>query len=89
MTGPASTSLHLVSATADNHNDLSSSVLSELRSDYRKEAEVNKPSCKICKRNVTRRVNRQGFLQRVIFYKLGYAPWECVFCRKPFLYPAK
>ncbi len=46
---------------------------------------MNKPVCKICKRNVTRRVNRQGFLQRVVFYKLGLAPWECVFCRKPFL----
>jgi hypothetical protein len=45
---------------------------------------MSKPVCKLCGRSETRRINRQGFFQKVVMYKLGFVPWECVFCRKPF-----
>jgi hypothetical protein len=43
-----------------------------------------KPVCKLCKRSETRRIPRHGFFQEVVMYKLGFVPWECVFCREPF-----
>ena len=30
-----------------------------------------------------RRVNRKGFFQYRVLSRLGYFPWECVFCREP------
>ena len=42
------------------------------------------PRCKLCGRSECRRLPRRGFLQEVFLYKLGFVPWECVFCRKPF-----
>ena len=45
---------------------------------------MDKPMCKLCGRSETRRLSRHGFFQEVVLYKLGYVPWECVFCRKPF-----
>ena len=45
---------------------------------------MSKPVCTICGRHETRRVSRKGFWQRVVLYKLGYLPWECVFCRETF-----
>jgi hypothetical protein len=82
--------LKFMAGSDDNQNAFHPAAPTEVPSDRRRESgAMNKPTCKICKRNITRRVNRQGFLQRVVLYKLGFAPWECVFCRKPFLYPAK
>jgi hypothetical protein len=86
MSRPLSISDPLPSPSADNQFEQPSDVFSRNGFGFSGRGEaMNKPVCKICKRNVTRRVNRQGFLQRVVFYKLGLAPWECVFCRKPFL----
>ena len=55
---------------------------------------MEKPMCKLCGRSETRRLDRHGYLQEVILFKLGFVPWECVFCRVPFFrrlrsYPRK
>jgi hypothetical protein len=45
---------------------------------------MDKPMCKLCGRFETRRVSRHGFFQQVVLSKLGFSPWECVFCREVF-----
>lgn len=37
--------------------------------------------CKRCKGKAFRRVNRESFMQRVVYTYFGYYPWECVMCR--------
>jgi hypothetical protein len=32
-----------------------------------------------------RRLARQGFLQKEIYSRFGYYPWECPLCREPML----
>ena len=40
--------------------------------------------CEYCG-NALRRLARQGFLQKKIYSKFGYYPWECPLCREPML----
>jgi hypothetical protein len=40
------------------------------------------PECG-CKR--LRRLARRGFLQRKVYSRFGYYPWECAACREPLL----
>jgi DNA-directed RNA polymerase subunit RPC12/RpoP len=35
--------------------------------------------------NALRRLARQGFLQKKVFSKFGFYPWECPLCREPML----
>ncbi len=42
--------------------------------------------CPHCSSSTFRRVNRKGWLQRVLLPKLGLYPWECVHCRRRHLY---
>ncbi len=37
--------------------------------------------CGQCGSTGLRRVNRHGYLQRVIWPIFGFYPWECVMCR--------
>ena len=38
-------------------------------------------TCDRCGGAPYRRVNRKGWLERVLLPKLGFYPWECVHCR--------
>jgi hypothetical protein len=38
-------------------------------------------TCARCGDGPLRRVNRKGWLERVLLPKLGFFPWECVQCR--------
>ncbi len=42
--------------------------------------------CFRCKTKAFRRINREGFLQTVIFPYFGYYPWECIMCRRRFFF---
>ena len=44
-----------------------------------------KPHCPDCERVALRRQGRVGFLQRVVYPRLGLFPWECGLCRKIFM----
>lgn len=33
--------------------------------------------------NALRRLARTGFLQKHVYWKFGYYPWECPLCREP------
>jgi hypothetical protein len=43
---------------------------------------VSDKVCPRCKNTTFRRINRIGFLQRVVLPWLGFFPWECVMCRR-------
>ena len=47
---------------------------------------MNEKTCPRCKGKVFRRINRFGFLQRVVLPRLGVYPWECVMCRRKALF---
>jgi hypothetical protein len=36
-----------------------------------------------------RRVMRESFLQRKVYPRFGYYPWECPLCREPILYKVR
>jgi hypothetical protein len=38
--------------------------------------------CNRCQGTAFRRVNREGFLQQVVYPYFGFYPWECVMCRR-------
>jgi hypothetical protein len=40
--------------------------------------------CEYCG-NELRRLARQGFMQKEIYSRFGYYPWECPLCREPML----
>jgi DNA-directed RNA polymerase subunit RPC12/RpoP len=40
--------------------------------------------CEYCG-NALRRLARQGFMQKEIYSRFGYYPWECPLCREPML----
>jgi hypothetical protein len=40
--------------------------------------------CEYCG-NALRRLARQGFLQKEMYSRFGYYPWECPLCREPML----
>ncbi len=42
--------------------------------------------CFRCKAKAFRRVNREGFLQHIVLPRLGIFPWECIMCRRRFLF---
>lgn len=42
--------------------------------------------CRNCKQHGLRRERKNGFFQMYFFPRLGYFPWECVFCRRISLY---
>ena len=42
---------------------------------------MSRKLCSRCKSKVFRRINRRGWLERVMLSKLGVFPWECVHCR--------
>ena len=44
-----------------------------------------KPHCPRCDGIELRRQGRVGFLQRVLYPRMGLFPWECGLCRKIFL----
>jgi hypothetical protein len=44
-----------------------------------------KPQCPHCESIVLRRHGRSGFLQKEVFSRLGYFPWECGQCRQIYL----
>ncbi len=44
-----------------------------------------KPHCPDCERVALRRQGRVGFLQRIVYPRLGLFPWECGLCRKIFM----
>ena len=43
-----------------------------------------KVRCDYCG-NQLRRLAREGFLQKKVYSKFGYYPWECPLCREPIL----
>jgi DNA-directed RNA polymerase subunit RPC12/RpoP len=43
-----------------------------------------KVRCDYCG-NQLRRLAREGFLQKKVYSKFGYFPWECPLCREPVL----
>ena len=45
-----------------------------------------KPKCPGCKHIELRRYRRKGLLQEKILSRLGFYPWECVQCRRVFLF---
>jgi transposase-like protein len=42
--------------------------------------------CPICQSKSALRINRNGFLQRRVFWMFGYYPWKCGTCGSTFLY---
>jgi hypothetical protein len=42
-------------------------------------------TCQRCEEAELRRVNRRGFLEKIVLPYFGVYPWECVFCRKKML----
>jgi hypothetical protein len=40
--------------------------------------------CEYCG-NALRRLARQGFMQKEIYSRFGYYPWECPLCREPMM----
>ena len=45
---------------------------------------MSSPACPKCHAVHSRRIRREGFLQRTILRRLGYYPWECRFCKATF-----
>ena len=45
---------------------------------------MSRPVCKECGSELTNRIGRNGFFQRVLMFKLGWFPWECSGCRTRF-----
>ena len=45
---------------------------------------MKRPNCKKCCSELTNRIKRESFFQRVIMFKLGRFPWECSKCRVVF-----
>jgi hypothetical protein len=43
-----------------------------------------KPICKRCGSERTSRKPRKGFFEETVMFRLGYFPWECNACWKPF-----
>jgi DNA-directed RNA polymerase subunit RPC12/RpoP len=43
-----------------------------------------KVRCDYCG-NQLRRLAREGFLQKKVYSKFGYYPWECPLCREPIM----
>lgn len=43
------------------------------------------PACPKCKNTRTKRVRREGLLQRFLFNRLGYFPWKCSHCGTRYL----
>jgi hypothetical protein len=43
---------------------------------------LSEKNCHHCGAAVLRRVNRNGYLQNIVFPYFGYFPWECVMCRR-------
>jgi uncharacterized C2H2 Zn-finger protein len=43
-------------------------------------------TCRSCGAGVAIRINRNGFLQRKVFGRLGFYPWKCGACGTVFLY---
>ena len=43
---------------------------------------MKRKKCASCGAMAFRRINRVGFLERVLLPRLGFYPWECALCRK-------
>ena len=41
-----------------------------------------KKQCDRCSGKFFRRLNRKGYLERVVLPALGFFPWECALCRR-------
>jgi hypothetical protein len=37
--------------------------------------------CSVCGGSTLSRIRRKGFMQRVIYSRLGYYPWKCSVCK--------
>jgi hypothetical protein len=44
--------------------------------------EAMKKQCDRCSGKFFRRLNRKGYLERVVLPALGFFPWECALCRR-------
>ena len=44
-----------------------------------------RPYCEHCENVALHRCSRFGFLQRVVFSRFGYYPWECGLCRREYM----
>ncbi len=51
--------------------------------------QVIAPECPRCKSKRTARVKRTGLLQRFVYHRFGYFPWECSNCRNVFLFKSR
>ncbi len=43
---------------------------------------MKRKKCARCQASAFRRINRVGFVQRVLLPWLGFYPWECAICRR-------